>query len=463
MKKVIIVLLITVLVAGLAFAGTFTGYAGIDFGVDFDENEWGFANYVFGQYKFKFDLDTAKVAIGEDHKTDVWAELAAEASAWIGLAPGNGVDNRAANATAFHASYTAKITKANIHVGEDLVFGILDAGKAVDFAKTYYKVGGNQVSAVKREGTAPGFTVQYKDWKGGFGANGQWNEEDNADDNQYWIFAHAETPTFKFADDQLTVDAGVYSFLTDKNSAILLGGTMTNIGGAAKAAYKADKLSASLAADLKAILIPETAVSEKDTKFVFEVAANAAYDFVTLDVYVAPGALWGYEDDKDIKLDAKLAAKYTFNLNEDIALGVEGWVDARDTLINKLALEVGAIESTTIDAFTIKLTEIAKLANLANKDLDLVTDLSVEAYVGYEHEKFTAYADLLSKFKFDKVEDTKTFSNLYFECGISSEAIIEGAELSLVYGNNKLNSSYVDFLDLENHKGAVTASCIIYF
>ena len=98
-----------------------------------------------------------------------------------------------------------------------------------------------------------------------------------------------------------------------------------------------------------------------------------------------------------------------------------------------------------------------------------MTALSVEAYVGYEHEKFTAYADLISLFRFDSDDNTDTFSNLYFEAGISSEAIIEGAELSLVYGDNAQpfkatpTGSWVDFLDLENHKGAVTASCIIYF
>lgn len=45
----------------------------------------------------------------------------------------------------------------------------------------------------------------------------------------------------------------------------------------------------------------------------------------------------------------------------------------------------------------------------------------------------------------------------------------EGATLSLVYGDNAQpfkaapTKSWVDFLDLENHKGAITASCTIPF
>ena len=62
MKKVIIVLLITVLVAGFAFAGTLKGSAGIEFSVDLNDHEsadhaWGFKNTTVGKYSFKFEFD----------------------------------------------------------------------------------------------------------------------------------------------------------------------------------------------------------------------------------------------------------------------------------------------------------------------------------------------------------------------------------------------------------------------
>ena len=132
MKKGIIVLLIAVLVSGFAFAGTFKGSAGIQFGVDLDTHEWGFANPKTGKYSFKFEFDSTKVAIGEDHQTDVWAELAAEASAWVSLS-----NAALANNAALAPKYTAKITKANIHVGE-ITFGILNSGTAVNYAASYY-------------------------------------------------------------------------------------------------------------------------------------------------------------------------------------------------------------------------------------------------------------------------------------------------------------------------------------
>ncbi|MBR1583145.1 MAG: hypothetical protein IJ663_05310 [Spirochaetales bacterium] len=501
MKKVIVVLLITVLVAGFAFAGTFTGLAGIDFGVDFDAHEWGFDNYTWGQYTFKFEFDSAKVSIGADHQTDLWAELEANASAFISLAPAannpsqNLIPPAADSYTAnLQAKYKAQITKANIHIGEDLTIGILNAGSAPDFASSYYKVylaaNNNKVrSAVAATGSAPGFNVTYKDWKGGFGAEGDWNEEGSEDD-EYKIFAHIKTPTFKFADDAVSVVAGAYAFVTDKNTFVdNINATTgapklyTNFGGGFKAAYAIDTISADLATDVKYMIIPETAVTEKKSTFLFEAAANAELNFVenlpiTVNVYATPGALftWDgsnakYVDDysESLKLDAKVAAGYTIDINDDIALDVSAYAEVRDALIPAMTLEIGASEGTTIDAITVKLSETVAFDNLANKDLDTEIGLTVDAYVEYAHEKFTAYGDLVAALAFDKNDATDTFTGLYFEAGISSDAIIEGATLSLVYGDNSQpfraipSASWVDFLDLEHHKGSVTASCVIYF
>ena len=446
MKKGIIVLLIAVLISGFAFAGDFHGSAGITFGVDLDEHEWGFANPKFGQYSFKFELDTTAVSVGADHQTDVWAELEAEAAAWLGLAPGAVEDNRADNAAQFHAAYTAKITVANIHVG-DITFGILNAGTAVNYAKSYYKTPAGAAENDKVKGDSKlldGFTVTYDGWYGGLGAEGIWDD----DSSTYQIWAHGKTKTFKFADEQLTAEAGGYAHVGS--------GTDQYVGGGIKVDYAADKITAGIAGD---------GVLKRDNiDFGIEGAIYAKYDFVRLDVYGASKEYFDNygEDDPFLKLDAKLSASYKFDLNEDIALAVEGYVDARDILIEDLGIMIGATESTTVDAITAKLIETVVLANLANED-DVFVGLEVEAYVEYAHEKFTAYCDLIADFAFDNEDDTDTFNALTFEAGISSDAIIEGATLALVYGDNTQDGSYVDFLDLENHKGAVTASCTIYF
>ena len=448
MKKIIIVLLITVLVAGFAFAGTFKGSAGIEFFVDLSGKEvveatdhtWGFKNTTTGKYSFKFEFDSTKVAIGEDYQTDVWAELAAEASAWVSLSNAA----LASNAN-LQPKYTAKITKANIHVGE-ITFGILNAGHSADFAWSYYdddQDGNPDVDLLPLAGTelANGFTVNYKDWNGGFGAQGNWGKEDTHDDNIFAIYAHVETPEFKFVDDQVTVAGGAYAFVTDKENT-----DATVFGGAVKAGYAADKLSASLASDVAYVGAEE--------KFAFEAAANVTYDFVALDVYAAPGAFFpGYTDDDPLKLDAMISAAYTFDLSDDIALDVTGWVDARDTLIKALALEIGSTQATTVDAFTIALTEIATLDNLANSDVDVAVGLLLREKVTYTHEKFTAYEQLTASFDFSADD---ALQSLAFEAGISSTAIVEGATLALTYKN-------VDFVKFSAHRGLITASCTINF
>ena len=452
MKKVIIVLLITVLVAGFAFAeltkaGTLKGSAGIEFNVDLNDHEsadhaWGFKNTTTGKYTFKFEFDSTKVAIGEDHQTDVWAELAAEASAWVSLSNAA----LASNAN-LQPKYTAKITRANIHVGE-ITFGILNAGHSADFAWSYYdddEDGDPDSDILPIAGTelVNGFTVNYKDWNGGFGANGNWGAEDTHDDNVFAIYAHVETPDFKFADDQVTVAGGAYAFVTDKENT-----DATVFGGAVKAGYAADKLSASVATDLAYVGAEE--------KFAFEAAANVTYDFVALDVYAAPGAFFAYAEEDPLKLDAKLSAAYTFDLSDDIALAVTGYVDARDILVEDLLLMAGSTQSTTVDAFTFALSEDVTIANLADKDLDVITLLDIAAKVTYTHEKFTAYVKLTPSFLFDKVDATDTFYAFGLEAGISSKAIVEGAELALVYKN-------VDLVDFSANRGLIKASCTINF
>ena len=443
MKKVLIVLLITVLVAGFAFAGTLKGSAGIEFSVNLNDKDsadhaWGFKNTTVGKYTFKFEFDSTKVSVGDDHQTDVWAELAAEASAWVSLS-----NAALANNAALAPKYTAKITKANIHVGE-ITFGILNAGSAINLAASYYKTAaGAPVNDVVggRAFVAEGFTVSYQDWKGGFGAKGNWGAEDTHDDNIYQIFAHVETPTFKFADDQVSVLGGAYAYVTDKDNT-----NASQFGGSAKAAYAADKLAVDAEVDLAYLGAAE--------KFAFEAALNATYDFVTLNVYLAPGAFFApaYTDDDPLKLDAMLSAAYTFDLSDDIALAVDGYVDARDTLIKDLVLYVGSSQSTTVDAFTIALSEDAEIDNLAN-DADVAVALEVAEKVTYKHEKFTAYEKLVASFDFSA---EKALESLAFEAGISSTAIVEGATLALVYKN-------VDFIEFSANRGLITASCTINF
>ena len=437
MKKGIIVLLIAVLVSGFAFAGTFKGSAGIEFGVDLDTHAWGFANPQSGKYSFKFEFDSTKVAIGEGHETDVWAELDAEASLVLNLS------NKAIGSADVSPKYTAKITKANIHVGE-ITFGILNSGTAVDYAASYYDDDENGASDYDFLGgesnLAPGFTVEYKGWYGGFGATGNWKVEGNADDNRSYIWGHGKTQSFELADG-LTAEAGGYAVI-DKTA-----GQDRYIGGGLKVDYAADKLTAGIAGD--------GALKKSNVTFGLEGNIYATYDFVRLDIYGASRDYIDYytEDDFLLKLDARISAGYTFDLNEDIALDVEGWVDARDTTAKYLAIEIGSTQSTEVDAFTIALAEVATLENLANSDEKFAFGLEVSEKVTYKHDKFTAYEQLTATFDFS-AEDA--LESLAFEAGISTDAIVENAVLALVYKS-------ADFADFEHHRGNITVSCTIPF
>ena len=442
MKKGFIVFLITLLVAGTVFAGTFTGSAGISFGVDLDKESWGFANSTTGKYSFTFELDSTKVEIGE-HQTDVWAELAAEASAAIKISNKFGTG-------AAPASYSAKITKADIHVGK-FTFGILNAGTAADYAAHYtLDDNGDPIADVIYGGSKvlPGFTVRYDHSEdliitGGFGAQGLWTTNDDNDEYRFW--GHAETE-FKFGEnDEIDVLVGGYGAVGKPID--------QHIGMAGKASYKADKLSADVAADL--------GIKKDGNNLAFEVAANATYDFLTLNVYAANGSYFSYADDQPVKLDAKLSAKYTFDIDAEKGskVDVTGFVEAKDALIKALELKAGATETLAIDKLAVALGETVTLKNLANEDLKVTTTLDLSAKVTYTAEKFTAWASVKPSFLFDDVDTNETLTKLIAECEISSSKIVENATLALNYKT----ANFAKTGDSITKKGVITASATITF
>ena len=439
MKKGLVVLLLAVLLSGFVFAGTFHGSAAISFGVDFDEQEWGFANTTKGKYSFKFEFDTTKVSLGSEHTTDVWAELEATATAYASLSSAG----LASSATTVQPKYTAKITTANIHIGEDLTIGILNSGTAGDYVAHYnLDSNGDPIYDVVAGDSkvVPGFIVTFKDWNGGFGAKGAWD----SDPATYTVWGHIETPKFTFGEnDEIGVEAGGYAVMDSSDK---------YIGGGFIASYAADKLSVDFGAD--------GVVKKASVDFGFESALNATYDFVTLNVYAASGAYFGYADDEPVKLDAKLSAAYTFDFNEDVALDVTGYVEVEDALVDALVLTVGSTQKTAIDKIGITLAEDLTLENLAN-DADLVTKLALSAKVDYTAEKFYAYAQVKPSFQFDSVDNNRTLTALGFECGISSTKVIENATVGLKYaGADFAQKPAVDEIKA---KGAITASATITF
>ncbi len=408
MKKGIIVLLITVLAAGMVFAGTLTGSAGISFGFDLDKKDWGFTNSTSTKYKFTFELDTT--AAGKDaHETNIWAEIAANASAVI-------KENKV-------VTTTVKLTTANIHIDE-VTIGILNAGGAYDYAADYHDSdsdGTPDNDLVESEGYyAPGFTVSYSDWNGGFGAKG------NTESEEYTIFAHVETPAFQFVEGLSTQAAAAVLAVKD-NFGFYFAASATYTDG--------DKLNAGVAAEL------ELAEEEVDV----EAAASASYDFVSADVYFYTLAA-DRDADKKAYLDAKVAADYT--IEGDVTVALKGYVDTTNVLADAREIELG-VEATA----TIKPVEIFGKVSYAI----YAKKLGLEGKVTYTHDVFTAYAKLVADVQ---LGDDSALLALKPELSISSSKIVENATLALTWKGADFAKNAKDEVTA---KGKITASATIAF
>ncbi len=440
MKRGFTVLILAVLISGLVFASSYHGSAAISFGLDFDNQAWGFANSTSEKYTFNFEYDTTSVSLGSEHQTEIWAELAATATAYSSASKVSGEGNPS-------TIFKAYISTANIHVGEDITIGILNAG-APTFYAAYFELNSSgdpandsiTASSADASKVYDGFTVSYNNdelggtYAAGLGATGVLGDSASAA-----VFAHLTTPEFSFVDDQVVLAGSVYG---------VLGSNVDNrLGINAKAGFNAEKFGVILAAD--------TAI-KNDTlgaDFVYEVALNAkALDgMLTFDAYATPGAFIdgstrsAYYTDETMALDMKVAGNYTLAIDE-ISVDLSAYAKVCDTLIDYRAFFIGTTESATVDAFTFELSETIMLQP---KTEDIT--LSVYANVAYDTEKFDAYAEVSS------IEFNLTGTDavvLPLEVGVSTEFIVEGADLSLIYANS-------DFV--AGGKGAVTATCSIGF
>ena len=403
MKKILSIALIAALIVGSAFAGFKKGEATIDLGYNLDSQAYGFANGTAVKYNFGFVLgeETAE----KDGEGDLRAEIAAsfkaefKAADYVGTAP---------IAIADAVVSTLNITKADI-IYKDITFGILGAGKSATYAADYHldNTTGKPVrdKVVGLDGVN-GFTVSALGFKGGFGLEG------NAKAETFKVLAHAETKSFDLAEG-VTAQAAAGMKLTE---------TAKNFGVSAKAALSKDLLSASIAADF--------AVAEK---VALEVAAKAAYDFVSADVYFF--SVDGFETNV---LDAKLAASKA--VSKTVTVG--GSVEVIDALADARELKVGANVKAVVAPVTVE----------AKADYAVFgKTVGTTTKVTYAAEKFSAYAKLEANMKF---ADEFAMTKIAPEVGVSSDAIVSGATLSLGWTG-------ADFAETANKKGAIKATAKI--
>lgn len=374
MKKILTVLLIAVLAAGMVFAAKLEGNATLDFGYNLDNTDWGFANGT--SLKAKLSLNIGKEAPGSKGEGDIWAEIIGDFTVDVKI------DKKGSSALDLPLTLEGKfkIKEANIHVGEDLVFGILNAGGGYSYAASYWldDDGDPVVNAVKLgKNLAPGFNVTYKGFKGGFGVNG------NADAKTYKLFGHVATPDFEVAEG-VKVKAAGYGYLADNDKAA---------GAAAKASYEADELKASLGVDF---------VAEAKDDLRVEAALNAAYAPFTLDVF--------YNNYGSPKSD--LNAKLKFAEGD-----YEAWVDGRFILQDTRTLEVGG--SAKFDAIK---AELKAMYAFATKVLEVTPKVTYTADMFEVYGKVTLGLDL---------DASEKLTALKPELGVSSKTLINNATVSL--------------------------------
>ena len=405
MKKILSIALIAALVATSAFAA-FSGSAAIKAGVDLDCKSYGINNSDSETLIFTFEFASGEVsASGEG---DLRAEIAADFS--VGFDYDTTADDLVTDASVI------EITKANI-IYKDVTVGILNAGKSATYAADYHldDDGDPITNYVKALSGVPGFTVSAFGYNGGFGFNG------DADAETYAVLAHAQTKSFDLAEG-VTAQAAAGMKVTESASVF---------GVSAKTAFVKDAISADAAVDFGF-----------GEKVAVDFAANAAYDFVSANVYY--GTEDGFESNK---LDAMVAAEKA--VNENITVG--GSVDFTDIIVD--AREIAISADGTFAFAPVTLGASASYSVFAK-------DLEVSADVTYGADLFTAKAGVV----FGTTIDTEDSSYVYATASISSDKVVDGATISLAYAPAKDSGVVVtNYLKDGTKLGTIYASATIAF
>lgn len=306
---------------------------------------------------------------------------------------------------------TLAITKANIIYKDILAVGILNAGKSADFAASYYDDNKDEkpdVDKIIALDDVQGFTVAYSNNNGSFGLEG------NSKDEDFALLSYATVSGIALAEG-VTADAAAAAKLVVENG----GDLQYTIQANGAASYAQDKLSAKIAADFRL-----------DDKAALEVAANGGYDFVSANVY-----FYGLNNFDVINLDAKVAAETAIN---ETVTKVGGYVDARNVTEEAIEFNLGAYTTVVVSPVTID-AEASYAVNAKTA--------TVKAGATYEVEAYKAWAKIEVGMKFaDEFAATKVAP----EVGISSDAVINGATVSLTWTG-------ADFVENAVKKCAISA------
>lgn len=408
MKKILSIALIAALVLTSAFAAVsgFKGDATLSLGYDLDSTDYGFTNGSKVEAKWGFELDSAKA--GSEGEGDLKAVIAAEFKAEIAdkkfSAPG------AVDVADLKVS-KLKITKADIVYKDMVTFGLLNAGTSANYAASYYDddEDGDPDSDVVTglNGGVPGFTVKADVANGGFGLKG------NAEAKTFALLAHVALSETEVAEG-VKVAAGAAVIANQDGAKFAVNG---------KASYAKDLFSADVAADLNVADV-----------VALEAALNAAYDFVSANVYF-------YTEDgfTTNNLDALLSASKTI---EDVE--VSAFVETRNVLADARSLDVGATAEVAVDALKVK--ETASYS-VFDKDAASTTTVTYTADLFEAEAKVALEASFADSFEFTSIKPSLT---------VSSDKLVDNATLSLGWTG-------AEFAGSAKKNGAITAAAKVSF
>ena len=447
MKKIISIAVIFALVAASAFAGI-SGNANIKLGYDFTSGAYGFKNGDSVSVDVKLASETAE-ALGEG---DVFAGVKASLSLLLANKdvaedPAIWTDGAKLALGAFFSIDEAYVS------GADWKVAITGTQSAPDFAKsaidtvaadvynafghvvdTKYVAKSYKVSVNK----APGVTASYKDWKVAAGFNGGKADASTGAPDFFNYHVSAFTPSLTVAEGLTVKAAAVASGIKNATKKVEGVGNRYDetknydaFGASAQVAYAADAFSASVAADFGMKKIVGTDSFKAD----FDIAGKVAFAPITADVYFSRVSEKNW-------LSAKVSGSYE---------GISGNIYAQDILGDDV--KIGAKAEYTADAVTVGGGAWFKTTSKA---------MEVSANVKYAAEKFTAKAS--AAYGMDL--DTENKAYVYATASVESDAIINGATLSLEYGKDS-DSNNMNFLSNNASRpqnfGAVTAKCTIAF
>ena len=506
MKKGIIVLLITVLAAGMAFAGV-TGKAAAQFTFNLDEGKgygFGDANPQSMEYSFKFEVDSSTKEI-VDHQTDIWAEIGVTAHAQI--------EAKKASKT---GDLTAKIdkleiSKANIHINS-LTIDILGPSVFFDYASSFtttkyaglYTVSkydmtsddllfGTEIGAGGVNVLYDGYTVAFafnRSTAAAKAATGEatasnkvepkWFKDDTAAakagyDTTYKtpagygayyyvlddsvealdatiLYVGAETKAYELAECASVQVAG--NFMLNRDNAAEE--NVFAVSGSAMAGYEADKLAADIAIDGRLDI-----AADESKAFAMDVLANAKYDIVNGAVYFGSDNL-GKDGAKYI-IEAKVGVDVP--VSEEIVLSVAGEVDDFNVALKENALKAASYKAsvgTTVD----KLTVGAEFGwnvgvNFDKKGNPTKKGMKIAANASYALEVATIKGSISVNF-LQNADGEPAFYAVRPAVSIESASLIENCKLSLGWEKASLESD--DFAALKTAtNGKIVAAATIEF